>query len=277
MPPNFSSTDPAFANHRFRVQRASPELPGDSTAAPAKTATVTRPACDRCRRLKKRCSRSLPDCAACIHAGRRCSFEVLQARVQELTQYVTELEQERVTGIVTQHEPCAAGETATAAATAIATRAGDTRTADTRQPQPQPQSQTNTPWTVTQSPGTGAAVTPARVEIPDPSVLVDAFFHHEYRAYPFIDEERVRKASVACVPDSRDTDAIVSCSAFVALHLCETTVLIVRFCIWSWLLGIPVLSARARLPLGLLRRLISRMRISCSGVSWRRVLTRFRS
>lgn len=223
MPPSFSSTDPAFATHRFRVQRASPELPGDSPTAPAKTATVTRPACDRCRRLKKRCSRGLPDCAACIHAGRRCSYQVLQARVQELTQYVTELEQERVTGIVTQHEPCAAGETAAAAATAIATRAGDTSTADTRQrwdepqPQPQPRSQTNTPWTVTQSPGTGTgtAVTPARVEIPDPSVLVDAFFHHVYRAYPFIDEERVRKASVACVPDSRDTDAIVSCPAVV--------------------------------------------------------------
>lgn len=142
---------------------------------------------------------------------------MLQARVQELTQYVTELEQERVTGtgVVTQHEPCAAGETA--AATAAATRAGDTRAADTRQPQPQPQSQTNTPWTVTQSPGTGTgtAVTPARVEIPDPSVLVDAFFHHVYRAYPFIDEERVRKASVSCVPDSRDTDAIVSCPAIV--------------------------------------------------------------
>lgn len=90
--------------------------------------------------------------------------------MQELTQYVTELEQEQVTVPVVRHEPVEP--------------AGDA--------------------------SLSTAVTPARVEIPDPSVLVDAFFHHVYRAYPFIDEERVRGVDVSCVPDSRDTDAIVS-------------------------------------------------------------------
>lgn len=93
--------------------------------------------------------------------------------MQELTQYVTELEQEQATVPVTvaRHEPVEP--------------AGDT-----------------------------ASTTVTHVEIPDPSVLVDAFFHHVYRAYPFIDEERVRGVEVSCVPDSRDTDAIVSLHSF---------------------------------------------------------------
>lgn len=124
--------------------------------------------------------------------------------MQELTQYVTELEQERVTGARHGH-----GHGDMVAVMGVGdTRVGDTRRWDEPQPQTRTQTQTDTPWTVTQSPST--AVTP-HMEIPDPSVLVDAFFHHVYRAYPFIDEERVRKASISCVPDSRDTDAIVSC------------------------------------------------------------------
>lgn len=121
---------------------------------------------------------------------------------------MTELEQERVMGARHGHGH---GQGHGHGDIVAAMGVGDTRVGDTGrwdEPQPQPQTQTDTPWTVTQSPST--AVTP-HMEIPDPSVLVDAFFHHVYRAYPFIDEERIRKASISCVPDSRDTDAIVSC------------------------------------------------------------------
>ncbi|KAL4903051.1 fungal-specific transcription factor domain-containing protein [Aspergillus multicolor] len=49
--------------------------------------------------------------------------------------------------------------------------------------------------------------------ITDPTVLIDAFFHHVHRAYPFIDEERIRNASlegrVDGVLDSQDPDAII--------------------------------------------------------------------
>ncbi|KAL4779796.1 fungal-specific transcription factor domain-containing protein [Aspergillus varians] len=176
MPPKFSSPDASFATHRFRVQRASPEPLARSTPpGSARSATASRPACDRCRRLKKRCTRSLPDCAACIHAGRRCSYQVLQARAQVLTQYVTEFELERE-----------------------------------QKGQGQVQEQARDNWdgsvSVTQSPA--VVVTPG-MEIPESTVLVDAFFHHVYRAYPFIDEEWVRKASVSHVPDARDTDSII--------------------------------------------------------------------
>lgn len=57
------------------------------------------PACDRCRNLKKRCSRTFPACNLCSHANQDCSYsatpispeaEVLQlrARVQWLSAYI---------------------------------------------------------------------------------------------------------------------------------------------------------------------------------------------
>jgi hypothetical protein len=61
-------------------------------------------------------------------------------------------------------------------------------------------------WSIPESPINA----PPPVEVPDPTVLVDAFFHHVYRAYPFIDEDRVRQAAVSCVPNCRDTESTVS-------------------------------------------------------------------
>lgn len=39
------------------------------------TAAVTTPACQRCRRLKRKCSKTIPSCNQCINAGVECSLE----------------------------------------------------------------------------------------------------------------------------------------------------------------------------------------------------------
>ncbi|KAL4882560.1 fungal-specific transcription factor domain-containing protein [Aspergillus karnatakaensis] len=164
--------DASFTTHRFRVQRAFPIEP--HVGSPISSKPGSRPACDRCRRLKKRCSRNLPDCAACVHAGRKCSYQVLQARVQQLTQYVSELEQERDAPVVDGWEEA--------------------------------QEPPNTPGRQVAESPTNILI--SRLEVPDQTVLVEAFFHHVYRAYPFIDEERVRGA-LNTTPDYDDTDSII--------------------------------------------------------------------
>ncbi|KAL2830483.1 fungal-specific transcription factor domain-containing protein [Aspergillus cavernicola] len=166
MPPEIARNEASFATHRFRLQRASPhESPRLHGSGSGSSKTASRPACDRCRKLKKRCTRGLPDCASCVHAGRRCSYQILQARVEVLTQFVSELGQQDTHAIETPG------------------------------------------WNVESS--TPISTAAPRLEIPDPTVLVDAFFHHVYRAYPFIDEERIREAPISSVPDSRDTNSIM--------------------------------------------------------------------
>lgn len=59
------------------------------------------PACDRCRSFKKKCSRTFPTCTLCANAGQRCSFSTsassseaqahhLRARVEWLTRIVNQ-------------------------------------------------------------------------------------------------------------------------------------------------------------------------------------------
>ncbi|KAL4937173.1 hypothetical protein BDV06DRAFT_216083 [Aspergillus oleicola] len=194
MPPSFSTMEGSMT-HRFRVQRKSPEplvfsrLHGNSSSpgsSRTRGGTASRPACDRCRRLKKRCSRAVPDCAACVHAGRKCSYQVLQARVQELTQYVADIQQGRYQE-QEQEQDMTPGQIL------------ESRALETETPR----------WNANASPAHTPVTIPAHLETPDSSVLVDAFFHHVYRAYPFIDEERVRRASLARVPDFWDTDSMI--------------------------------------------------------------------
>ncbi|KAL2855961.1 fungal-specific transcription factor domain-containing protein [Aspergillus pseudoustus] len=158
MPPKITKKDRNFATHRFRLQRSPPS---ESPFVPSKNPSA-RPVCDRCRRLKKRCDRGFPDCANCVHAGRTCSYEALQARVQQL---IHGLEQKDT--VVNDYTPT---------------------------------------WGAPESP----VNVPPRMKVPEPTVLVDAFFHHVYRAYPFIEEERVRQAAAASTaPDCRDTDSTI--------------------------------------------------------------------
>ncbi|KAL3474795.1 fungal-specific transcription factor domain-containing protein [Aspergillus californicus] len=165
MPPKITTIEGTFETHRFRLQRASPQ---NATRSPDASKTSSRPACDRCRRLKKKCSRGLPDCAACVHAGRRCSY---QARVEELSQYVAELSEHNNI----EHWGDNRLETQTAAIDMVE----------------------------------NAVTFAPRLEISYPAKLVDAFFHHVYRAYPFIDEERVRQTSISGVPECLDTDSTI--------------------------------------------------------------------
>ncbi|KAJ0426592.1 fungal-specific transcription factor domain-containing protein [Aspergillus carlsbadensis] len=156
MPPKIAKKEHNFATHRFRLQRPSSSEPSSVPKNPG-----VRPVCDRCRRLKKRCDRKVPDCANCVHAGRNCSYEALQARVQQL-----------INGL--EHTDANANDSL-----------GQ--------------------WNIPASP----INVPPPVEVSNLTVLVDAFFHHVYRAYPFIDEDRVRQAAVSSAPSCRDTESTI--------------------------------------------------------------------
>ncbi|KAL5343569.1 fungal-specific transcription factor domain-containing protein [Aspergillus crustosus] len=172
-PTKISRMEGSFTTHRFRVQQASSNE--SRVGSPISSKPSSRPACDRCRRLKKKCSRTLPDCAGCVHAGRKCSYQVLQARVQQLTQYVSELEQEQET-----HDEDDWARV--------------------------PESSHTPGHDITESP---TNVLVSRLGTPDQTALVDAFFHHVYRAYPFIDEERVRRALNSPTQDDHDTESTI--------------------------------------------------------------------
>ncbi|KAF7523974.1 hypothetical protein PCG10_006279 [Penicillium crustosum] len=91
--------------HRFRVEkphRTSPALTYEVPPHQASVSVVTATnACLRCKRTKKKCDRSLPECLLCRKAGAGCSFpteaarttaqSALRARVQWLSAFVDSL------------------------------------------------------------------------------------------------------------------------------------------------------------------------------------------
>jgi hypothetical protein len=98
-PPVFS---PSAISGRFRLRQ-----PSLTTQAPhvitkkraASDGKASNPACQRCRRLKKKCSRTFPECVLCVGAGVTCSIaetseksdtEALQERIEWLSRIINE-------------------------------------------------------------------------------------------------------------------------------------------------------------------------------------------
>jgi hypothetical protein len=96
--------------HRFRVSKpsANPTTTSSDLGSPRSIgissarsySPIGLQACDRCRRLKKRCSRKLPECDLCEVAGQGCTLmqqaamgsnpQQLHARIDWLTRYIDE-------------------------------------------------------------------------------------------------------------------------------------------------------------------------------------------
>ncbi|RAH77164.1 hypothetical protein BO86DRAFT_347951 [Aspergillus japonicus CBS 114.51] len=160
MPPKITKRSRVFQSDRFRLLR-SPSV--DPASFNSHNRSNSHPACDRCRGMKKRCDRSRPDCASCIHAGRKCSYpggrdevEALQARLDKLTEHVRELEAVRTPQV-----------------------------------------------------GLAQRLIEPHGPVASPIVLVEAFLHHVYRAYPFLDKERILRAAVDVPNDSPEDDAMI--------------------------------------------------------------------
>ncbi|KAN0099012.1 Fungal specific transcription factor domain containing protein [Hyaloscypha variabilis] len=94
--PSPEAPSPGTAFQRFRLAQPSSEV---DSSRPVQSATIDRvSSCHRCRKLKKKCSRTLPECQLCRRAGVPCSISdplqskeaVLQARVNWLSRIVNE-------------------------------------------------------------------------------------------------------------------------------------------------------------------------------------------
>ncbi|PLB46622.1 hypothetical protein P170DRAFT_438335 [Aspergillus steynii IBT 23096] len=198
-----------FTTQRFRLRRATPdsesrqsaELPSRREGSES-SARVSIPACDRCRRLKKRCSRALPECGHCVHAGQRCSYSgglgpsagayrILQERVNALTRYIVEVmgremgDVEREIGIVDDGDGAAPEELKTG-------------------------ERDEAPFNKRDTPAPDAIAANSHVDVIPQTALVEAFFHHVYRAYPFIDKTRIlHLSSLGLKPNVQDGDSII--------------------------------------------------------------------
>ncbi|CAK7233194.1 Rac GTPase-activating protein BCR/ABR [Sporothrix eucalyptigena] len=183
--------------HRFRVRRASHHESDDSGLdkdASASTGGGRRrpaiPACDRCRRFKKKCSRTFPSCALCAATGHVCSLATTannsQAQMHHLRARIAWLSQH-----VNATRP--AGE---APVESMPTGASLPNLPSSL---PQVGVQTVQPTNqspITSPPGQTAATSPTSALsplAPDGLArrLVDAYFRNVNRAYPFVDRARV--------------------------------------------------------------------------------------
>lgn len=67
--------------HRFRVAKTTTTKSFDSVIITRHLSTeINARACDRCRRLRKRCSKIPPECELCISGGHSCSLGQLADR-----------------------------------------------------------------------------------------------------------------------------------------------------------------------------------------------------
>ncbi|CAK7216771.1 Rac GTPase-activating protein BCR/ABR [Sporothrix curviconia] len=227
--------------HRFRLQRPEqPDAPSSSTA-PAHRRRPAVPACDRCRRYKKKCSRTFPSCSLCVATGQGCSLATsagsndaqvhhLRARVAWLSQQVNA---SRPAGhvpveAVPTGEPLPAGmpNKTTAVPLPHYTPPVASGQAAHTAPPPPPPPHLSVPeghYTAAAdaSPGSPFSTLP-----PDGLArrLVDAYFRNVNRAYPFVDRAQVlrdleKAADDACAPSSPDSPNAPSGANATLLYL----------------------------------------------------------
>ncbi|KAH7196706.1 fungal-specific transcription factor domain-containing protein [Fusarium flagelliforme] len=194
-----ASADQQEAQARGRHQTATQQASAGRIAG----ARSTPPACDRCRSFKKKCSRTFPVCSLCAAAGQRCSYtspianaeaqiHQLRTRVQWLSQYIdqnilppgsqdatTTLPELRGQGqapIGQQHAEIRVEER----------DPGSVRTTSSHFSS----YQGSTEGSVTRRRLIARHALPLDIA---PSRFVDAFFRHVNRAYPFVDQMRIRR------------------------------------------------------------------------------------
>ncbi|EED17015.1 conserved hypothetical protein [Talaromyces stipitatus ATCC 10500] len=214
-----------FQTNRFRVNiGSSPEDTVDLREEPSsrRPRTYPPPACNRCRKYKKKCSKTLPACKTCTDAGRRCSYfnfdsnraqstEVLQARIQWLTEYIEHN--------IHQRPEEGANSSASAGKEGLNVEQDgisddsprfwekpsisllpmqsllngpSDRNGDRRNDEKSPKTTTIHPLHNSLSPATRRTSVEDGQELP--LSCINAYFDHVHRGYPFLDKQRVVQA-----------------------------------------------------------------------------------
>ncbi|KAH8734763.1 fungal-specific transcription factor domain-containing protein [Ilyonectria robusta] len=191
-----SASPPSGPSHDLQqqssLQQRQPPLSTPHRGTGSREVKPVPPACDRCRSFKKKCSRTYPVCSLCAGAGQRCSYSnpvasaeaqahQLRARVQWLTRYIDEnvlvpgrssgvnalmVDQQSIDGRIEDHDPGSVGATSSHVSYQSSTDGSNKRRLVTHQALPP--------------------------DIPA-SRFVDAYFRHVNRAYPFVDQAKVRR------------------------------------------------------------------------------------
>ena len=166
------------ATHRFRVAKPASPHPITNIDARVRLAEhvrngVTVQACNRCRRLKKRCSKAPPECDLCVAAGHSCSLAQLTNSSSASPNSPNEVTE------------ATSGSTASVVSSALQRNPSPSlHVVDTRV-----QLQAN------------GATPPARAEDASYLSYVHAYFCHVHRAYPFLDKRTtLDKAGASTFP-----------------------------------------------------------------------------
>lgn len=192
-----------FHTHRFRVAKTTSSVATTSAEHFLNTEGNAQ-ACNRCRRLKKRCSKLPPQCELCLHGGHVCSLGQLAITPNVAS---NTLESTRSTGVVP-------------ASSAGQTDQGDVRLSSPRNAQSHAQN------TATASTFDGTYLS-----------YVHAYFRHVHRAYPFLDRQEIlsdAKAS-AFLNVWANEDSIVSAADFSRMRILIKS----RFLDWYSRLAVP--------------------------------------
>ncbi|OAA53393.1 Fungal specific transcription factor [Cordyceps fumosorosea ARSEF 2679] len=215
MPATANNDAPTPNIHRFRVRRTStvPESAPRrrSASPPVGPLPLPRdiPACDRCRNFKKKCSRTFPVCSLCASAGHQCSFSTpvssakaqthhLRARVEWLSRLIDEnllvTGCPGIEGVGTGSDLTGMLATSPAAIVSIPARAQAHSTEATpdsvNQEQQSLVSDARLVATLRHLDSVSGSLMAAPQD-PLARTLVNAYFRHIHRAYPFMNRARV--------------------------------------------------------------------------------------
>ena len=151
-------------------------------------------ACERCRRMKKKCSKTLPECIACVHAGSQCSFseqppenwtrEELEGRLRLLLTYIND----RIPPATPSPRSPLEGESCVSPRAGVIANDGDREKGYINV----------NPHTIEGLEQAGLSLPQLHFSSRGESIthqaarnFVDAYFRHVHRAYPFINQKHV--------------------------------------------------------------------------------------
>ncbi|KAH6900342.1 fungal-specific transcription factor domain-containing protein [Thelonectria olida] len=192
---------------RHQLLPSSTPRGASSSSTSTGTTKPVPPACDRCRSFKKKCSRTYPVCSLCANAGQRCSYSnpvasaeaqahQLRARLQWLSRYINDY--------LTPQGRLASESSPVSRAPGPATPRLDQpiigkHGIDVRIEDKDPGSVGTTSSHLSyqgSTDGSSKQLLNTHPGLPSnvpASRFVDAYFRHVNRAYPFVDQAKIRR------------------------------------------------------------------------------------
>ncbi|KAH8596797.1 fungal-specific transcription factor domain-containing protein, partial [Bisporella sp. PMI_857] len=159
---------------------------------------LAQPACERCRRMKRKCSKTRPACTLCLNSGLQCSFSEasvppirqarqLQARVEWLSRYIDEK-------ILSGGSSVECLETGADISMETAKVPTPTHENDTARNEDAVSLEEQTSSMVHPPQARLLQRMPVTERMPDKSaalIFAEAYFRHIHRSYPFMDQAKV--------------------------------------------------------------------------------------